>query len=170
MARVASGDRDGEGGGDDARFMRAAIRLSLQSVRTARGGPFGAVVVRDGAIVGRGWNRVTASSDPTAHAEIVAIRSSCRRLRTFTLEGATLYTSCEPCPMCLGAAYWAGIARIYFAADRRDAAAVGFIDDELYRELSLPPAGRRVPAHQLLREQAVATFAEWASRQDRIPY
>jgi guanine deaminase len=166
MARAARGGHEGE----HARYMRAAIGLSLQSVRGARGGPFGAVVVREGSIVGRGWNRVTATSDPTAHAEIVAIRGACRRLRAFRLEGAALYTSCEPCPMCLGAVYWAGIERIYFAAGREDAAAVGFIDDELYREIALPPGGRRVPAEQLLRDQAVAVFAEWSSRPDKIPY
>jgi len=154
----------------NASFMHEAIRLSLEKMREGRGGPFGAVIVKDGQIISRGWNEVTTANDPTAHAEIVAIREACRALQTFRLDGCELYASCEPCPMCLSAIYWARISRLYFAATRQDAAAAGFDDDLLYREIPLSPAGRRLPTVQVLREPALAAFAEWRAKADKIPY
>jgi len=151
-------------------FMREAIRLSVEKMREGRGGPFGAVVVKDGRIISRGWNEVTTTNDPTAHAEVVAIREACRALQTFRLDGCELYASCEPCPMCLSAIYWARIDRLYFAATRQDAAAAGFDDEFLYREISLPIAERRLPTRQMLREPALTAFAEWKSRPDKILY
>jgi guanine deaminase len=151
-------------------FMQEAIRLSLEMMRAGKGGPFGAVVVRDGEIIGRGWNRVTSANDPTAHAEIVAIREACRKAGTFFLEGAELYASCEPCPMCLSAAYWARISRVYYGASRSDAAAAGFLDEMLYEELAREASQRRIPCVGLGREQALAAFREWREKPDRIPY
>jgi tRNA(Arg) A34 adenosine deaminase TadA len=153
-----------------SKFMREAIRLSFQMMRRRRGGPFGAVVVRGEDIVGRGSNLVTSSNDPTAHAEIVAIREACRRLRTFKLDDCDLYTSCEPCPMCLSAIYWARIRRIYYANTRRDAAKISFDDAFLYREVARPPGRRRLPMKQMLRNEAIKAFAEWAAKPDKIPY
>jgi guanine deaminase len=152
------------------KFMREAIRLSLQKMRGNHGGPFGAVVVRRGKIVGRGWNRVTSGNDPTAHAEVVAIREACRRLKTFQLDDCELYTSCEPCPMCLAAGYWARLRRIYYANTRRDAAAIGFDDDFLYREVVKPVDRRNLPMKQLLRREALTVFAEWQNKPDKIRY
>ena len=151
-------------------FMREAIRLSIDPMRRGEGGPFGAVVVKDGEIIGRGWNQVTCANDPTAHAEVVAIREACRRMGTFRLTDCGLYASCEPCPMCLSAAYWARISRLFFAATRQDAADAGFDDEMLYREISLPSSRRSVPTVQLLREPALAAFSEWRSKADKIPY
>jgi len=151
-------------------FMQEAIRLSLKMMREGKGGPFGAVVVRDGEIIGRGWNQVTSANDPTAHAEIVAIREACRKTGAFLLEGAELYASCEPCPMCLSAAYWARISRVYYAATRRDAAEAGFLDAMIYEELAREASQRRIPGIGLGREQALAAFDEWKQKSDRIPY
>ena len=151
-------------------FMREAIRLSLDAVRQGAGGPFGAVVVQQGRIVGAGSNRVTSGNDPTAHAEIVAIREACRALGTFRLEGCELYTSCEPCPMCLSAIYWARLDRVFYANTREDAARVAFDDEFLYREVALPIAERQLPMRQLLREEALAAFAEWQAKPDRVAY
>ena len=151
-------------------FMQEAIRLSLEKMREGRGGPFGAVIVKDGQIISRGWNEVTTTNDPTAHAEVVAIREACRVLKTFRLDGCELYASCEPCPMCLSAIYWAHLDRLYFAATRQDAAAAGFDDEILYREIPLPIAERRLPTRQVLREPALAAFAEWKARPDKILY
>lgn len=150
--------------------MREAIRLSLEKMRSGCGGPFGAVIVHQGQIIARGWNQVTSSGDPTAHAEVVAIREACRHLRDFRLAGCELYTSCEPCPMCLGAIYWSRVDRLYFAAGRQDAARVGFDDEFLYTEINLPLARRRVPTEQVLREEALPAFAEWQAKPDKIPY
>lgn len=150
--------------------MREAIRLSLQKMRGNQGGPFGAVVVCRDKIVGRGWNQVTSANDPTAHAEVVAIREACRRLGTFRLEDCELYASCEPCPMCLAAGYWARVRRIYFANTRRDAAVIGFDDDFLYREVALPVSRRKIPMKQLLRDEALEVFAAWKSKPDKICY
>jgi tRNA(Arg) A34 adenosine deaminase TadA len=152
------------------KFMREAIRLSLQKMRGDHGGPFGAVVVRRGKIVGRGWNRVTSTNDPTAHAEVMAIREACRRLKTFRLEDCELYASCEPCPMCLAAGYWARLRKMYYAGTRHDAAAIGFDDDFLYREITLPVSRRKISMKQLLRSEALAVFAEWNARPDKIRY
>jgi len=154
----------------DETFLREAIRLSRVRMRTGGAGPFGAVVVQDDRIVARGWNRVTAANDPTAHAEVVAIRRACTRLRSFSLAGCILYTSCEPCPMCLGAAYWARLDRLVFAAGRLDAAAAGFDDAFIYDELPLGPLERSLPTSQLLREEAIAAFDAWLADPDRVPY
>ena len=151
-------------------FMHEAIRLSVEKMREGRGGPFGAVIVKDGQIISRGWNEVTTTNDPTAHAEIVAIREACRKLGTFRLDGCELYTSCEPCPMCLSAIYWARIDRLFFAATRQDAAGAGFDDEFLYHEIPLPFDQRQLPTQQLLWEQALPAFAEWRAKADKIPY
>jgi guanine deaminase len=151
-------------------FMLEAIRLSLEMMRQGRGGPFGTVVVKEGVIVGRGWNEVTSSNDPTAHAEIVAIRAACRELNTFRLDGCEVYTSCEPCPMCLSALYWARVKRVFFAANRVDAADAGFDDDFLYGQLALPVTERDLPIGQMLRKEATVALKEWRLKADKIPY
>jgi guanine deaminase len=151
-------------------FMREAIRISLTKMRGDQGGPFGAVVVRKGKIIGRGWNRVTSTNDPTAHAEVVAIRDACRRLKSFQLDDCELYTSCEPCPMCLSAIYWARLKRVYYGNTRKDAARIAFDDDFIYREVALPISSRKIPMKQLLRKEALAAFVEWKNKADRIPY
>ncbi len=150
--------------------MREAIRISIAKMRANRGGPFGAVVVRKGRIVGRGWNQVTSANDPTAHAEVTAIRDACRRLKTFQLDDCELYTSCEPCPMCLSAIYWARFKKVYYGNTRKDAARIDFDDDFLYREVALPISKRKIPMKQLLRSEALNAFAEWKSKADRIRY
>jgi tRNA(Arg) A34 adenosine deaminase TadA len=152
------------------KFMNEAILLSLEKMREGRGGPFGALVVKANEIIARGWNQVTSTNDPTAHAEMVAIREACRRLSDFRLTGCELYTSCEPCPMCLSASYWARLERIYFAATRQDAADAGFDDELLYREIPLPPAQRQILCRPLLREAALPAFAEWKAKPDKVPY
>jgi guanine deaminase len=152
------------------KFMREAIRLSIREMRRGQGGPFGAVVVRRGRIVSRGCNRVTSANDPTAHAEIVAIREACRRLKTFQLDDCDLYTSCEPCPMCLSAIYWARLRRVFYANTRKDAARINFDDDFIYREVALPIRRRKLVMRQLLRKEALAAFAEWERKPDKIPY
>jgi len=150
--------------------MREAIRLSVEKMRESQGGPFGAVVVRGDEVVGRGWSRVTSTNDPTAHAEVVAIRDACGRLGRFHLEGCELYSSCEPCPMCLAATYWARIARVWFGCGRDDAAAIGFADARIYAEIARDPTERELPAAQILRDEAIAAFDEWRAKRDRIPY
>jgi tRNA(Arg) A34 adenosine deaminase TadA len=150
--------------------MREAIRLSLEKMRAGQGGPFGAVIVRDGEIIARGWNQVTSANDPTAHAEVVAIRAACQRLGTFRLDGCEIYASCEPCPMCLSAIYWARLGRLCFAATRQDAADAGFDDDFIYREIPKPPGERALPTTQVLRAAALAAFAEWKAKGDKTPY
>jgi tRNA(Arg) A34 adenosine deaminase TadA len=151
-------------------FMREAIRLSIQMMRRGVGGPFGAVVVKGGKIVGRGCNQVTSTNDPTAHAEIVAIRDACRRLKTFQLDDCDLYTSCEPCPMCLSAMYWARLRSVFYGNTRRDAARIAFDDDFIYREVALPIRKRKLVMKQLLREEALAAFVEWERKADKIRY
>ena len=150
--------------------MRAAIRISIQKMRRNFGGPFGAVVVRKGKIVGRGWNQVTSTNDPTAHAEICAIRDACRRLRTFQLDDCDLYTSCEPCPMCLSAIYWARLRRVSYGNTRKDAAQIGFDDDFIYQEVAAPISRRKIPMKQLLRKEAFDAFKEWQTKTDKIRY
>ncbi len=152
------------------RFMRRAIAISRAKMLDGAGGPFGAVVVRDGAVVGEGWNQVTSTNDPTAHAEIVAIRDAARRLGTFSLAGCELYSSCEPCPMCLGAILWARLDRLYYANDRHDAQALGFDDAVFHREVTLPPDRRAIPTLRLLAEEARAVFEEWSARPDKVRY
>jgi guanine deaminase len=151
-------------------FMRDAIRLSLDGVRSGLGGPFGCVVVRRGEVVGRGNNQVTSACDPTAHAEIVAIREACRSLGTFQLADCTLYASCEPCPMCLSAIYWARIPTVFYGNTRQDAAAIGFDDDFIYQQIPLPAAERRVSMKRLLRDEAAKAFSEWSGKADKVAY
>jgi guanine deaminase len=151
-------------------FMREAIRLSIQMMRRGKGGPFGAIVVKANKIVGRGCNEVTSSNDPTAHAEIVAIRDACRRLKTFQLDECDLYTSCEPCPMCLSAMYWARVRSVFYGNTRRDAARIAFDDDFIYREVALPIRKRKLVMKQLLRDEALAAFVEWEKKADKIAY
>jgi guanine deaminase len=151
-------------------FMARAIQLSIDGVHSRQGGPFGAVVVRDGKIVAEGVNQVTSTKDPTAHAEVLAIRKACEKLGVFELKDCELYTSCEPCPMCLGAIYWARLSRIYFANTAEDAAKVGFDDSFIYSELKQPHSRRRIPTIQLMREEALAGLRAWADRPDTIPY
>ncbi len=154
--------------------MEAAVRLSRHAVENGEGGPFGAVVVKDNHIVGWGNNRVTGSNDPTAHAEIVAIRNACARLATFSLEGCILYSSCQPCPMCLAAIYWARLDAVYYANTTEDAAAIGFDDAFFYRELAMPPANRKKPEYRIdserVRQAAWEVFQLWMQKEDRITY
>lgn len=154
----------------DETFLRRAIELSRGNAESGDGGPFGAVVVRDGVIVGEGVNRVTPDHDPTAHAEMVAIRAACRHLGTHDLSGAVVYTSCEPCPMCLTAILWARIDRMVYANTRTDAAEIGFDDAWFYEQVALPIDGRDLPASNLLRAEARAVFRTWADNPDKIPY
>ena len=149
--------------------MREALALAAKSVRSG-GGPFAALVVQDGKVVGRGTNRVTASNDPTAHAEVEAIRAACRTLDTFSLQGCLVYTTCEPCPMCLGALYWSRVDGIYFAGTRHDAAVAGFDDEHLYVEIAAPIAERELPMTHLLGDEGCAPFEAWAEQSDRTPY
>lgn len=151
-------------------FLREAIRLSWLSIERQEGGPFGAVVVRDQEIIGRGWNRVTSTNDPTAHAEVVAIRDACSNLGTFSLAGCQIYSSCEPCPLCLAAVYWARMDQLYYAATRDDAAAVGFDDGLFYEELAKDPEDRSIRTVQCLRDEAQAALQAWLKKEDRIPY
>src|ERR1700736_5798280 len=153
-----------------AEFMRRAIALALENVRSGRGGPFGAVIVKHEHILAEGTNRVTSSHDPTAHAEVVAIREACRALGDFQLAGCDLYTTCEPCPMCLGAIYWARPARIFYAATAADAADAGFDDAFIYDELKIAPVGRRIPMAQLLRDDSLAIFSAWKQQANKTPY
>ncbi len=150
--------------------MRRAIELAGEGVRKDCGGPFGAVIVKDGQILAEGENRVTSTGDPTAHAEVVAIREACARLETHVLEGCEIYASCEPCPMCLGAIEWARLDRLYFAATRQDAAAAGFDDERLYVELAKAPEARSLKTRRMLAEESGAPFAVWAQKQDKTPY
>jgi guanine deaminase len=150
-------------------FMRRAIALALENVRNG-GGPFGAVIAKDGRIIAEGANRVTSSNDPTAHAEVVAIREACRTLGTFQLDGCDLYTTCEPCPMCLGAIYWARPSRVFYASTAADAAAVGFDDAFIYDEMQNPLTARRIPMTQLLREESLSIFSAWKAQPNRTPY
>lgn len=154
---------------DKEKLMRRAIALATENV-AAGGGPFAAVIVRDGVIVAEGTNRVTADNDPTAHAEVNAIRTACARLHTFDLSGCEIFTSCEPCPMCLGAIYWAHIDRIYYGNNKDDAADIGFDDAFIYDELALQPRYRRKPSEMLLRDEAAVTFRLWREKDDKVEY
>lgn len=153
----------------DEELMREAIRLSEENVK-AGGGPFGAVIAKDGRIVARGANRVTPNLDPTAHAEISAIRAACQALGTFDLTGYTIYSSCEPCPMCLGAIYWAHLDKLYYGNDKHDAALIGFDDAFIYEELDLEPSQRRLHAQELLPEEAFGAFQQWMDKSDKVEY
>ena len=150
-------------------FMRRAVELSRHGMRRGDGGPFGAVIVKDGAIVGEGWNRVLSTNDPTAHGEMVAIRDACHKLGTFDLTGCDLFTSAEPCPMCLSATYWARVARVFFGNTHADTAALGFDDGTILEELR-KPGGRTIPEARLLADEALAVFREYAADPDRVRY
>ncbi len=155
---------------EEKKFMREAIRLSLENVTSGIGGPFGAVVVKDGKIIASGVNEVTNANDPTAHAEVVAIRKACEKLGSFQLDGCEIYCSCEPCPMCLGAIYWARPAKIYYANTKKDAAEINFDDDFIYHELDLSVSERKLPTVQLLREEALIAFQKWTSSANKTEY
>lgn len=150
-------------------LMMRAIELSKESVRNG-GGPFGAVIARNGEIIAEGSNNVTIDCDPTAHAEVTTIRKACRQLGTFDLTGCEIFTSCEPCPMCLGAIYWAHLDKIYYANDRKDAADIGFDDDFIYEELNLKPSERQKPSEVLMREEALEAFRLWQEKEDKTEY
>jgi tRNA(Arg) A34 adenosine deaminase TadA len=150
--------------------MRRAIALSLENVRSGRGGPFAAVVVRGNEIIAEATNQVTSLNDPSAHAEMLAVQAACRKLRHFQLTGCEIYTSCEPCPMCLGLIYWARPDKVYYANTAEDAAAAGFDDSRIYRELQSPPAARSIPMTQMLRQEALAAFRAWQDKPDKVPY
>ena len=153
----------------DKTFMREAIRLANESIERG-GGPFGAVIVKDGKIVAGSSNSVTIDNDPTAHAEVNTIRQACKTLGTFNLSGCVIYSSCEPCPMCLGAIYWAGISKIFYGNTRKDAHDIDFADDFIYQELELPIEKRTVPPLPLLRDEAISTFRLWREKADKIKY
>jgi guanine deaminase len=154
----------------DQPFMARAIQLATENVGSGRGGPFGAVVVKDGTIIAEGTNQVPSTNDPTAHAEVIAIRKACRKLGVFQLPDCEIYTSCEPCPMCLGAIYWAHLARVYFAGSAADASTVGFDDSLIYREIAQPYSTRRIPMIQTMREEALAAFRAWKEKPNKIIY
>lgn len=151
-------------------FMREAIRLSVENIESGKGGPFAAVIVKDGKIIASGVNEVTSSNDPTAHAEVVAIRNACKTLNSFQLDGCEIYCSCEPCPMCLGAIYWARAAKIYFANTKEDAAAVDFDDQFIYEEIDRSHAERKLSTQQLLREEALVAFEKWKTSPLKVKY
>lgn len=154
---------------EDREFMRRAIDLSIENIDTG-GGPFGAVIVRDGKLIASGTNRVVPNNDPTAHAEVVAIRNACRELETFDLSGCTVYTSCEPCPMCLSALYWAGVERICYANTKRDAAAISFDDSYIYNQLRLDYDRRTIHCEHFMRDEALEAFRKWSEKLDKVEY
>jgi len=154
----------------EQKFMNEAIALSQNGVRNNEGGPFGCVIVKDDKIIGRGNNKVTSSNDPTAHAEVVAIRDACKNLGTFQLEDCEVYSSCEPCPMCLGAIYWARPKLVYYANSREDAANIGFDDSMIYEELGIELDKRKIPVINLGREEALKVFKEWQNKSNKIKY
>lgn len=151
-------------------FMREAIRLSREGMEQGHGGPFGCVVVKDGVIVGRGRNEVTSTHDPTAHAEVVAIRNACQHLNDFQLAGCEIYTSCEPCPMCLGAIYWARPDKVYFGCSKEDAADIEFDDEFIYAEINKEVEERNIEMEQYLREEALEVFRDWGRKSDKVKY
>jgi guanine deaminase len=151
-------------------FMRRAIALSLENVTTGRGGPFAAVVVRGEEVIGEGTNQVTSTNDPSAHAEILAVRAACRTLNDFQLAGCDIYSTCQPCPMCLGLIYWARLDKLYYGATADDAGAIGFDDSRIYRELCLPQTARRIASVQILRHEALTAFDAWRQKPDKVPY
>jgi len=157
-------------GNDDLKFMRRAIALAKEGMCLKAGGPFGALVVKDGEIIAESYNRVISENDPTAHAEVLAIRQACRKLESFQLTGCVIYTSCEPCPMCLGAIYWARPDKVVYACTKDDASAIAFDDDFIYREIELPVAQRSIPFEQILRDEAQVVFEKWKVNPDFIRY
>ncbi len=150
--------------------MARAIELSIENVRTGRGGPFGAVVAKGGKIIAEGANNVTATNDPTAHAEIIAIREACRKLGAFELTGCEIYTSCEPCPMCLGAIYWARPDKVFYGNTADDAARAGFDDSHIYDEIPKPHGARKIPMEQLMPDEAIEAFRAWSKQANKVPY
>ncbi len=152
------------------KFMREAIRLSMENVQSGNGGPFGTVIVKNGKIIATGVNEVTKSNDPTAHAEMIAIRNACEKLNSFQLDGCDIYCSCEPCPMCLGAIYWARPKSIYFANSKKDAAEIYFDDNFIYQEIKLPIHERKLTITQLLRDEAQSVFLQWQESENKIEY
>ena len=155
---------------EQKKFMRAAIRLPIENIKNGNAGPFGTVIVKNGEIIASGVNKVTQSNDPTAHAEIVAIRNACEKMGSFQLDGCEIYCSCEPCPMCLGAIYWARPDRIYFANTKNDAADINFDDNFIYNELDLSTSQRKLPTIQLLRDEAQVAFIQWRESTEKIEY
>jgi len=151
-------------------YLRKSIALSRTHMESGAGGPFGAIIVRDKKIIGEGWNQVTSTCDPTAHAEMVAIREACKAVQDFSLEGATIFTSCEPCPMCLAGIYWSRLSKVYYANSRKDAAAIEFDDEFLYQEIGKEIPERRLPMEQKLRGEAQAVFKDWQNKVDKTPY
>lgn len=151
-------------------FLREAIRLSREKMEAREGGPFAAVIVKNGKIISKGWNCVTSENDPTAHGEVMAIRAACRKLGTFDLSGCEIYSSCEPCPMCMAAICWARLDAVYFAGDMADAAEAGFDDRELYAEIARPWPARKIDMQQALQEEARAVFQAWEVLPDKVPY
>jgi tRNA(Arg) A34 adenosine deaminase TadA len=152
------------------KFIQRAVLLSREGMRSGKGGPFGAVVVKNGKIIGEGFNQVTSTNDPTAHAEIVAIRNACKHLGTFSLQGCEIYCSCEPCPMCLSAIYWAHIEKIYYANSKFDAAAIGFDDAFIYEQLAKSPEARSIALEKVHHSEAIKVFEEWKNMTNKIPY
>ena len=151
-------------------FMLEAIRLSFETMRNNTGGPFGAVIVKDGKIIARGFNKVVSTNDPTAHAEVVAIREACKVLNNFQLSGCELYTSCEPCPMCMAAIYWARPDKVYYGNSKTDAAQIGFDDDFIYQEIALPYSERKIPILRIMENEALEAFKEWSNKNDKVRY
>ena len=151
-------------------FMQEAIRLSFETMRNNTGGPFGAVIVKDGKIIARGFNKVVSTNDPTAHAEVVAIREACKVLNNFQLDGCELYTSCEPCPMCMAAIYWARPDKVYYGNSKTDAAEIGFDDDFIYQEIALPYPERKIPILRIMENEALEAFKEWSNKNDKVRY
>lgn len=152
------------------KFMSLAIKLADQNVKKAIGGPFGAIIVKNGKIIAKSGNKVTLKNDPTAHAEVSAIRIACKKLNTFDLKGCVIYTSCEPCPMCLSAIYWSHIEEVYYANTKEDAAEIGFDDEFIYKEITLPYEKRRLPFHQIMRSEALNSFKLWDTSEMKIDY
>lgn len=155
---------------NDELYIRLAIEFSQKGMDSGSGGPFGCVIVKDGEVIGSGYNQVTSTNDPTAHAEIVAIRKACKAIDSFQLEGCVIYTSCEPCPMCLGAIYWARPERLVYACSRQDAASIGFDDDFIYQEISLQSSERKIKTEQLLQEEGVKVMDLWKTKLDKEDY
>jgi guanine deaminase len=153
-----------------ADHMQRAVTIALTKMHADEGGPFGAVIVRDGEIIAEGWNQVTSRNDPTAHAEVVAIRAACERLQTFDLSDCEIFASCEPCPMCLGAIYWARLRALYYGNTRQEAAAIGFDDEFIYKEVCLDPSARNIPTRQLKTPDSDKPFAEWMKKPDKVAY
>lgn len=151
-------------------FMSQAVKAALKGMSNNEGGPFGCIIVKDGEIIGRGNNKVTSTNDPTAHAEVTAIRDACKNIESFQLDGCIIYTSCEPCPMCLGAIYWARPDKVYYGSNQQDAADIGFDDEFIYKEIPLPYEKRSIPFEQIARDIALEPFQKWTEKQDKIDY